>query len=268
MKCPICGTNLPLAADRCPDCGYRPLRSDQPRPEAPVSCPGPYEPPNKTSRSKCCCCAAILIIPLLALLAGLIFGLASFVINEVSSEEFGYGFFEDFPAVEAPSDELPAEAGEGCFTIRNGEVTFLPEAWEGGTVLRVPETVAGQTVTALGPGCFAGCKDLTTIILPDTVRDIGPNAFDRCTALRGLLVPEGVKTIGSGAFGGCISLESLSISASVTVIASGCMDDCASLLYIFYNGPFESWNALYSDFVNPFTTAICTDGAYYHGAVD
>ena len=37
-------------------------------------------------------------------------------------------------------------------------------------------------------------------------------------------------------------------------------------LYLFYEGDFENWSTLYSDFINPFTAAICLDGTYYQGA--
>ena len=75
-----------------------------------------------------------------------------------------------------------------------------------------------------------------------------------------------VELIGKDAFAMCRSLEAIYIPASVTTIAPGCFDDCAALVYLFYEGDFESWNALYSDFINPFTTAICLDGNYYQGA--
>ena len=266
MKCPICGTALPLSSDRCPDCGFR-CGTARPGP-APSSVPGTppdtWLPPKKPRRGKCCCCA-VLVIPVLMVLLGLLLGIGGFVVTEVLPK-LDSGFFEEFPVAEAPVQSLPAEAAEGCFSIRDGAVTFLPEAWEGGAVLRVPGTVDGQTVTAIAPGCFSGCEMLTTIVLPETVTAIGSEAFSGCTALRGLLLPEGTRSIGDGAFSGCVNLESVCVPGSVTAIAPGCMDDCASLMYIFYDGTFESWNALYSDFITPFTAAVCTDGAYYHGA--
>lgn len=263
MKCPICGTSVPLSSDRCPDCGFRcgNGRSQTAPSSAPGTPPETWQPPKRSRRG--CCCAAALLIPLLVLVLLLFLGIGQLFAAEVLPET---GFFGDFPAMEAPVQSLPAEAAGGCFSIRDGAVTFLPEAWEDGAVLRVPELVDGQTVTAIAPGCFSGCDMLTTIVLPETVTAIGDGAFSGCTALRGLLVPEGTRTIGEGAFDGCVNLESVSVPASVTAIAPGCMDDCASLMYIFYDGSFESWNALYSDFITPFTAAVCTDGAYYHGA--
>jgi len=266
MKCPICGATLPPTADRCPDCGYHCAKARASQTQAPAA-PTAYDPPNKSPRRPWCCCAAAVIIPLLVLLTGMIFGITAFVLSEVSPEDFGFEFFSEAPVAQ-PEPEPPLEEAEGdCFSIRDGEITFLPQNWDGSPVLKVPSVVDGQTVTAIAPGCFRDCTDLTTIVLPDTVTRIGPEAFAGCTALRGLPLPVGTETIGSDAFAGCISLESVYVPGSVTSIAGGCFDDCASLLYIFYEGSFEDWNALYSDFVNPFTTAICSDGAYYHGAV-
>ena len=177
--------------------------------------------------------------------------------------EYEYGVpFEDYP-----SAETPEAADEECFSIRNGVVTFLPERWEGGRVLRIPETVDGETVTAIGPGCFRDCTELTTILRPETVTSIDKEAFSGCTELLGLYLHEGMESIGPRAFEGCINMECIYVPSSMSEIAPGCFDDCAALLYIFYEGEFAVWDELYGDYINPFTTAICHDGDYYHGAV-
>jgi hypothetical protein len=74
-----------------------------------------------------------------------------------------------------------------------------------------------------------------------------------------------VETIGEDAFAGCVSMEAICVPSSVAQIAEGTFDDCAKLLYINYDGTFESWAALYDDFITPFTAVICTNGTYYHG---
>ena len=261
MKCPICGHLLPPNTDRCPDCGYRcRTGAAQAQPTA------YYTPPNQTKRSKGCCCALIIVVPLLLGLIAAIIGVTSFILEDFDFEEFGYEFYEDTPFEDRAPVAPPAEADERCFTIRDGMVTFLPEKWDGGRVLSVPGTVNGETVTAIAPGCFRDCDALTTILLPDTVTSIGKEAFAGCSSLLGMYFPEGMDSIGPRAFAGCISMESIYVPATVTEIASGAFDDCASLLYLFYDGDFESWDALYSDYINPFTTAICLDGEYYHGA--
>lgn len=258
MKCPICGKLLPPNTDRCADCGYRVTGSYSEQAST-----GYYTPPNRTGRKKGCCCALILVIPLLLLLAGAVFGAVQFVQSEFSTQEFE--FFEDTPLEDFLPESLPAAADEGAFSIRDGAVTFRPEDWDGSPVLRIPETVDGEAVTAIAPGCFRDCGFLTTIVLPETVTGIGREAFAGCGNLRGLFLPEGLETIGMNAFSGCGKMEAISIPSSITEIAPGCFDDCAALIFLFYNGEFEAWESIYSDFINPYTAAICTDGTYYHG---
>ena len=47
---------------------------------------------------------------------------------------------------------------------------------------------------------FWGCKDLVSVIFPETLTDIGVFAFGQCTALKYLRIPDGIKSIGGSAF--------------------------------------------------------------------
>lgn len=270
MKCPICSERLLPGMDRCTACGYRMPRSSAPTELPPVSSPlGPARPKRRRG-----CCVLLILSLILGLLSGA-FRLATYVIEDFSAQDFGINIYEETPvedpSYEEPSWEAPPSASrpdaadESCFAIDGGVVYFLPDLWDGGPILTIPETVDGETVTAIGPGCFRSCEDLTTIILPDTVTEICGEAFLGCTKLRGLYLPFGMESIGEDAFAGCVDLEAICIPAAVTDIAPGCFDDCASLMYIIYEGSFEHWEELYDDYINPFTTAICFDGSFYHG---
>lgn len=154
---------------------------------------------------------------------------------------------------------------EGCFDLVDGTLYFYPEDYTGGRVLTVPETIGGETVTAIGDYCFWGCDWLTTIILPETVTCIGEFAFAECTSLRGMDIPTGVREIGYCAFWACTELEAVYIPNSVTTVGEEAFDECYSLRYIFYNGLFKVWNSMYSEYISPFTIVICSDGDYYQG---
>ena len=269
MKCPVCGTSLPLQSDRCPGCGFRCKTSQEQPPKSPPTgstvSSVPYTPPNKSKRFPCCCCALILVVPILivAITAG-IFAFGS--ITWDFSAEFFEDIYEEIPIPGPSPESLPEAADEGCFAVADHTLMFLADNWDGSPILRIPDTIAGEEIISIGVGCFAGCEELTTIFLPDTVTVISPMAFSGCTGLRGLYLPDGVELIGKDAFAMCRSLEAIYIPASVATIAPGCFDDCASLRYIFYGGTFEDWSELYSDYITPFTAAICLDGEYYHGA--
>lgn len=269
MNCPICGDRLHPGADRCPGCGYRitnpPAQTD-------------FKPKSRPSgKRRGCCCLFPVILLVLMLLSGAIYVVSSIVTHVYRDNTAPVP--EPFSTVPSeatetvPDEEPPTEnetrpsAAEGCFAISDGAVTFLPELWDGGPVLQIPDTVDGQTVTALARGCFRDCGELTTIVLPETLTKIHSRAFAGCKNLRGLYLPEGMEVIGSDAFAGCVRLEAIFVSKTVTSIAPGAFDDCASLIFLFYDGSFEQWNEVYRDYINPYTTAICLDGSYYHGAV-
>ena len=254
MKCPICGARLQPGSNRCPDCGCH-VRSDT---------PAPADAPEHSSKKP----RINVLVTLLGMIPVLFITIFTALISfSVRMEHEPAAPIPEY-SITVPGDRTPAalpDASEGCFSIQDGAVTFLPENWTGERVLVIPQTVDGHTVTALAPGCFSGCEELTTILLPETLEHIGPDAFAGCKALRGVYLPEGMESIGAGAFTGCIGLEAIYVPASVTAIAEDCFCDCAGLLYIFYDGTFEEWNELCDDYINPFTTALCLDGNYYHG---
>ena len=58
----------------------------------------------------------------------------------------------------------------------------------------------GMGTIPLGTTCienesFRGCKELTSVIIPDTVWVIGVRAFASCTTLKGFVIPNSVKEI-------------------------------------------------------------------------
>lgn len=152
-----------------------------------------------------------------------------------------------------------------CFRMENGIVSFIPERYDGSPILVIPTEIDGQTVTGIAPGGFAELEDVTTLVLPDSLETIGDSAFANCRKLRGVYIPDSVNSIGKGAFSGCIDMESVSIPVGTSSIGADAFDGCASLMYIFYEGTYEQWMALYNEYVTPFTYAICSDGDYYHG---
>ena len=51
------------------------------------------------------------------------------------------------------------------------------------SVLKIPNTLDGKTVTSIGDQAFAWCRSLTSIELPDSVTSIGDQAFWGCNNL-------------------------------------------------------------------------------------
>lgn len=160
----------------------------------------------------------------------------------------------------------PAESDTPWFQISDGYLYFDESLYTGSSELTVPAQIDGQTVLALGEGCFENCTGLTTVILPDTLEVIGPYAFAGCTALRGIYIPDSVRVIGSYAFYGCESLEAVTVPL-VRRINPGAFEGCYQLDHVFYAGSYGDWVKLYTGPIGMQTIIYCKDGSFYHSDV-
>lgn len=160
------------------------------------------------------------------------------------------------------SADAPAEPyRDSQYTLEDGTL-YAQYEFPGATAITVPETLGGQTVTAIGRYCFAECDDVSIITLPDTVERIGEFAFSGCDSLRAMELPGSVKSIGSDAFSGCRSLEAITIPASVTSMGEFTFSGCERLSFIFYDGTIDQWKALFPYELSPETAICCTDGNF------
>ena len=84
-------------------------------------------------------------------------------------------------------------------------------------------------VTSIGYCEFHACKNLTSIIIPDSVTSIDDSAFAYCDSLSSVTIGNGVTSIGYGAFRDCRSLTSITIPYSVTSIGKYAFNGCSGL---------------------------------------
>lgn len=186
-----------------------------------------------------------LLSPLLLLIAMMAIGLAAFFMNPRTVEE-----------PDPATDPMP------WFTVSNGVLYFDETAYDGESELVIPATVNGQTVTAIGKGCFKECRELSTVILPDTVTEIRQQAFSDCTNLRGIFIPEGVTTIEAAAFHNCLALEAIHLPESLETLDRRAFSRCRKLVHVFYAGTYESWTELYSGTLPTEAWIYCEDGKF------
>ena len=71
-------------------------------------------------------------------------------------------------------------------------------------------------VTSIGETAFYGCKELTSITIPEGMTRIEYNAFSGCSSLTSITIPRSVFYISSGSFSGCCNISSMIVDAGNT----------------------------------------------------
>lgn len=130
------------------------------------------------------------------------------------------------------------------------------------TVVVIPSTIDGYTVTGIGPGLLEDHPEVASIQLPESVSSIQPTAFSGCPALMTISVSRintfyyvkdgclietttgtllcgvgscslpsdgSIECIADGALSGNVALTKLTIPDSVTSIGSGVFSGCTAL---------------------------------------
>ena len=130
----------------------------------------------------------------------------------------------------------------------------------------IPET----GVTKIGNYAFAGCSDLTDIVIPDGVWIIGYRAFMDCVNLTSVSVPDSLSNIWHGAFLNCNSLKNVSLPDSLHELGSNAFDGCSSLTsFTVPSGIKEIKHGLFRSCFNlksvtiPSAVTIIEDEAFY-----
>jgi len=175
---------------------------------------------------------------------------------------FGFGVFLASQRDKAADTITTSDKSTPWFTLKNGVLFFDQDRYSGSSELTVPQTIGGQTVTALSDECFAYCTDLVIVHLPQTLTAIGDSAFYGCTSRRGIRFPETLRSIGDNAFDGCISLEAVCIPYSLQRFGDDLFRNCHKLAYFFYPAPYAYWKALPIDDIPEDSFVYCADGIY------
>lgn len=98
--------------------------------------------------------------------------------------------------------------------------------------LKLPSTISGIPVVAIGDYAFQDCYGLTgSVVIPSTVTRIGASAFFGCSGLDGTVqIPASVTSIGDFAFFECLSLTgSLTLPDSVETVGESAFAFCEGL---------------------------------------
>lgn len=99
--------------------------------------------------------------------------------------------------------------------------------------------VIGNGVKSI-EGCFSQCRNLKTVILPDSLETIGRDTFQICSALERITLPDSVTLIEESAFYSCKSLKEINLSKNLKEIKYHAFWYCESLTEIVFPASFET----------------------------
>jgi len=137
----------------------------------------------------------------------------------------------------------PSEGLEYSFDYINGyyEVNGIGTCTD--TNIVIADFYEGSPVGAIALFAFKNCREIKSVIIPDSVISIGYGAFEDCSRLTSVNLGNGVTEIDGSAFSGCKSLTSINIPNSVTSIGGGAFSDCDSLTYNEYDNAYYLGNS-------------------------
>lgn len=122
--------------------------------------------------------------------------------NAANIVEIG-GIFYDLKPVKVGTATVTSDPAVVGYRLYTGDVV-------------IPSTVEydGNTyqVTEIDRYAFMGCRELTSVELPDGITTIGFGAFENCTSLTAINIPSTVTTVSQWGFRGCTGLTKVSIT--------------------------------------------------------
>ena len=94
---------------------------------------------------------------------------------------------------------------------------------------QLTDIVIPEGTTRIASGMLAGCSSLESLTIPNSVTSIGEWAFYDCDALTSITIPNGVTSIEEGTFMRCSKLTSITIPSGVTNIGYSAFRECILL---------------------------------------
>ena len=195
-----------------------------------------------------------------------------------------------FESIEAVGLEFLEITKEGEVSLKE-EYSYYGTENETGNIdliteIRIPEYIDGIRVTKIADNAFSRCKNLETVVLPDSITEIEWGAFYECTKLTSIkipnnvtaieektfsycenltdvVLPENITTIGYSAFTNCSQLTEIELPSKLEYIGGVAFYGCENLTTVNYAGTKEEWSKIAIKSGNDYLLNVvihCSDG--------
>jgi hypothetical protein len=131
---------------------------------------------------------------------------------------------ENEVSVEKLDDNLSGDViipSEVTLGKKKYKVTSLGRYSAFGYCKNLQSVVIPNSVTSIGGSTFFACPNLQSVVIPNLVTSIGDSTFMGCSNLQNVVIPNSVTSIGIWAFRYCSNLQNVVIPNSVTSIGVG-----------------------------------------------
>jgi len=143
-------------------------------------------------------------------------------INEQTNEYFGYIF--GATSYGGNEDEVPALLKELTITKATSIADYAFY-----NCSNLQKINIANSVLEIGESAFEGCKEITSIILPDHIKVIENNTFSNCEKLSSINISSSVTRIGNYAFANCISLAEIELPNQLKLIGESAFINCSRI---------------------------------------
>lgn len=129
--------------------------------------------------------------------------------------------------------------------IMNNNVLYTKDGTE---LLACVKSQSGDIVVMEGvkkicKNAFSECKNITSVIMPDTVEMIDDDAFNGCVHLTSVRLSQNLKVMGISCFKQCNSLSEVDIPASLKILPKKAFSYCVNLKEIRLHEGLEAIHA-------------------------
>ncbi len=138
---------------------------------------------------------------------------------------FGYDFLYPTPTPDPLDSKEEVVSGDYSYKVLDDGTAIIIHYLGNGGSIKIPGTIDGYSVTALGDGSFNQCN-ITSVTLPDSLTLIGADALG-CNKFKKVTIPKNVTYVDIGAFVGNQELVSVTVLSSSTEFGYGVFEFCS-----------------------------------------